>query len=169
MIVDYRGFGARIRSRRRELRLTQEKLAELLDVSHQYVALLESGKREPSMNTFVSLCYALELSPNALLCDSMPEELFGDQPLRLRQLPCILRNTLSNWLLVDQPDESLDPPEPVPNLATLPALGFLGLEDEMPSAPAISFPFNSSIRSRTPADSGSAESSFAFYGMSSSL
>ena len=61
MQVDYKAFGRRLREYRHARNLTQEKLSELVGVSFQHIGMLERGKRSPSMEMLISLCYALHL------------------------------------------------------------------------------------------------------------
>jgi transcriptional regulator with XRE-family HTH domain len=51
-----------IRQARIEKRISQEKLAEMLDVSTTHVRHIESGHRKPSIEKLVSLCQILDLS-----------------------------------------------------------------------------------------------------------
>lgn len=71
MMVDYKDLGARIRKRRRELKLTQEKLAEMVNLSTSYLGHVERGTRTASLETLVELCHALQVSPNTLLQGSL--------------------------------------------------------------------------------------------------
>ena len=61
MRVDYKAFGKRLREYRLARHLTQEQLGELVGVSYQHIGMLERGKRSPSMEMLISLCYALVL------------------------------------------------------------------------------------------------------------
>ncbi len=54
-------IGAKIRSRRDELQLTQEKLAELVEADPSYVGLLEAEKRTPSIRMLEKLAVALDV------------------------------------------------------------------------------------------------------------
>ena len=49
-IVDLKGMGERIRTRREELNLSREQLAELLDVSSKFISDIECGIRGVSLN-----------------------------------------------------------------------------------------------------------------------
>ena len=60
--VDYRAMGVRIRARRRALKLTQEKLAERVDVSPSYVGCIERGEKKASLETVVRVGEALDMS-----------------------------------------------------------------------------------------------------------
>ena len=59
---------------RKRLGLSQAKLAELVNVSDNHIALIETGKRFPSLNMLVSLAQALEI-------DVL--ELFSVEPIKL--------------------------------------------------------------------------------------
>ena len=133
MKVDYEGLGRRIRARRRALGMTQEQLAELACLSNTYVGHIERATRIPSLDTLLSICYALEISPNELMSDSLPESRFSsaDTPLRLRQTRCTLRNTLTNWLCTDVPDQSMLGDMPA-DLGSLPPIGFVTLGEDAP-------------------------------------
>lgn len=64
--------GKHIQKARRRLGMTQEQLAEAIDVSPPYVSLLESGKRHPSAKVQRDLLRVLrldELGARALLRD----------------------------------------------------------------------------------------------------
>ena len=132
MKVDYVGLGGRIRKRRKALGLTQGQLAELTGLSDTYVSHIERGTRIPSLSTVISFCYALEISPNELLCDTLPENWFADSdtPLMLRQSPCRLRNTLTNWLCTDIPEQTMLGEESV-DLSRLPPIGLVTLTEDV--------------------------------------
>ena len=49
MNLDYKAIGARVKNFRRERNLSQEKLAELVDVSVPYMSNIETGKKKLSM------------------------------------------------------------------------------------------------------------------------
>lgn len=55
MTIDFELIGKRIQKRRRELKRTQENLAEYLDVSVGYVSLVERGKTTVSLNTLARI------------------------------------------------------------------------------------------------------------------
>ena len=60
-------MGRRIRLRRKELGLTQNKLAELLKVSNNHLSAIENGREKPSLEKFVILCELLKTTPDFLL------------------------------------------------------------------------------------------------------
>ena len=51
-----------IRAAREEKGITQEKLAEYLDITPTHVRNLESGRREPSIKVLITLCQILDIS-----------------------------------------------------------------------------------------------------------
>ena len=65
-------FGQRIEISRNDRKLTREHLAEICDISTNHLRQIEKGDKLPSMPILVSLCNALEVSPNYLLQDSVP-------------------------------------------------------------------------------------------------
>ena len=62
-----REMGARICARRRELHLTQEALAEQMDVSLQMISNLELGKKAIRPENLVKLCQVLSVSADYVL------------------------------------------------------------------------------------------------------
>ena len=76
MILDYKAIGARVKNYRKERNMSQEKLAELVDVSVPYMSNIETGKKKMSMKVLVNLSVALDVTPDELLFGytSMHEE-----------------------------------------------------------------------------------------------
>lgn len=64
-------MGRRIKLRRKELGITQEKLAESLGVSPNHLSGIETGVQNPSICFFVDLCETLKVTPDYLLLGSM--------------------------------------------------------------------------------------------------
>ena len=60
-------MGKRIRLRRKELGLTQNKLAELLGISNNHLSAIENGREKLSLEKFVILCELLKTTPDFLL------------------------------------------------------------------------------------------------------
>ena len=133
--LNTQGLIARIAARRRKLGITQRQLAQLADVSESFISHLECGLRNPSAQVLLNLCNALQMSPNALVIDSLPENLYGEalppsHPCRRRPKGSLC-NTLSNWVLADTLDESLLDEDDT-DICALPPIGFLSLADDMP-------------------------------------
>ena len=57
-----RKLGGNVRALRHERVLTQENLAELLDLSVAYVSLIERGERNPPYTTVIAIAHALGVS-----------------------------------------------------------------------------------------------------------
>ena len=55
-------IGQRIKERRKFMKYTREKLAELVDISPQFLANIESGKKGMSFSTLKKLCETLGMS-----------------------------------------------------------------------------------------------------------
>ena len=80
--MDKLTMGDRIREARKHKGLTQEQLAELLDVSVEFVSHIERGSRLPGMSVFIKLVEVLNVSADYLLRDSISTgKLFGENAL----------------------------------------------------------------------------------------
>jgi transcriptional regulator with XRE-family HTH domain len=66
--INYR-FGKAVRRRRRELDLSQEKLAEYAELHRTYISSIERGKMNPSLENVEKLAQALKISISALFTD----------------------------------------------------------------------------------------------------
>ena len=62
-------FGLRVRQRRLDSDLTQERLAELADLHPTYISNVERGYRVPTLPTVIRLARALDVRPGALIDD----------------------------------------------------------------------------------------------------
>ena len=71
MAVDNKALGRRIRDARVRVRMSQEKLAELVDVSTVHISNIESGNGNPSLAVLVNIANVLAVSADVLLCDSV--------------------------------------------------------------------------------------------------
>ena len=71
MAIDYGSIGARIRFNRTQNHLSQERLAELTNLSNVYVSYIERGERAPSLESIINIANALGVSADDLLCDSL--------------------------------------------------------------------------------------------------
>ena len=64
---DLRRLGERIREYRRTKGLTQENLAQALDLSVAYVSLIERGGRNPPYTTVLAIARALGIGPGKMV------------------------------------------------------------------------------------------------------
>ena len=67
MTIDYSEIGKRIAARRKELGLKQFQVCEMIDVNYKYLSNLETGRSAPSLELIMSLCRALDTTPDRLL------------------------------------------------------------------------------------------------------
>ena len=66
-------MGERVKAARERAKLTQEQLAECIDVSPQYISDLERGVVGFSIPTLKKLCVSLNVSADRLLFDEATE------------------------------------------------------------------------------------------------
>ena len=59
-------FGKRVKELRRMKRLTQAQLAEITDLSVNYISQIETGEASPSFETMVRLAESLEIEMKEL-------------------------------------------------------------------------------------------------------
>lgn len=71
MELDYKAIGKRIKIARIKVDLTQEKLAEMIELSPTHLSNIETGTTRVSLSTIISLANALSVSVDDLLCDSV--------------------------------------------------------------------------------------------------
>lgn len=86
--IDYKELGKRIRAERRKQDLTQERLAEMTDISISFLGHIERGGRTLSIETLAKLANALNLSIEYIVCGE-----FNYQP---DMLPAEIHDALNN-------------------------------------------------------------------------
>ena len=69
--MNYKDLGRRIRSLRQKQHLTQEQLAEKIDMSASFLGHIERGSRVASLETLVKICNVLDTNPGFLLAASL--------------------------------------------------------------------------------------------------
>ena len=67
--MDAIAVGRRIKAAREVKHMTQEKLAETIDLSTAHISVIERGVKVPRLDTFVAIANALEVSADDLLID----------------------------------------------------------------------------------------------------
>lgn len=65
--LNYREIGKRIQNKRKELKITQEKLSEIIDVSPSYISEIERGSSICSLSTIVNIAKNLDVSLDYLV------------------------------------------------------------------------------------------------------
>ena len=69
--MNYKDIGARIRNKRKEKDITQEKLAEQIDISVTHMSHIETGSTKLSLPVLVKIANALKVSTDELICDNL--------------------------------------------------------------------------------------------------
>jgi transcriptional regulator with XRE-family HTH domain len=67
MQIDYLDIGERIRTERLKQKISQEKLAEMVDVGTTHISHIETGNTKLSIRVFIAIINALNLSSDELL------------------------------------------------------------------------------------------------------
>lgn len=67
--LDQKGIGKRIKIAREKKRLTQEQLAEMVNLSPMHVSVIERGVKLPKLETLILIANALDVSADTLLQD----------------------------------------------------------------------------------------------------
>lgn len=65
--MDLVSIGSRIKAERKKLGLSQEKLAEQINVTPHYIYEIERGSKAMSMETLINLCTVMEFSADYVL------------------------------------------------------------------------------------------------------
>ncbi|MBQ8460598.1 helix-turn-helix transcriptional regulator [bacterium] len=71
--MDKQLFGRSLKNHRKINKITQEKLAELIDIDPRQIARIEAGGSLPSLETFLKITKVLNISPNELLNHKIEE------------------------------------------------------------------------------------------------
>lgn len=66
--IDYAAMGRRIRQKRRDMGLTQERLAERVCVSPSFIVHIERAEKVPSLDTMARLSITLDTTLDYLVC-----------------------------------------------------------------------------------------------------
>ena len=88
--MDQIAIGARIKAARERVHLTQEQLAEIIDISPTHMSVIERGVKTPKLDTFVRIANALGVSTDALLLDVVVpanESILAELSVRIGRLP----------------------------------------------------------------------------------
>ena len=88
--MDMISIGSRIKEARERAHLTQEKLAEIVDISPTHMSVIERGVKTPKLDTFVRIANALGVSADELLqggVDHVNESIIAELSIRIGNLP----------------------------------------------------------------------------------
>lgn len=67
--MDQKAIGRRIKAARERKGMTQEELAEEVDLSPMHVSVIERGVKLPKLETLINIANALDVSADVLLQD----------------------------------------------------------------------------------------------------
>ena len=70
-MIDIESIGSRVKYHRLRNKISQEELAELAQVSRVHISYLERGERIPSMESFINIANALNVSADELLANNL--------------------------------------------------------------------------------------------------
>lgn len=90
--LNYREIGKRIQNKRKELKITQEKLSEIIDVSPSYISEIERGSSICSLSTIVNIAKILDLSLDYLVFGITEKNVDGVFTNILNTIPVKNRN-----------------------------------------------------------------------------
>lgn len=71
MEIDYKAIGQRIKIARIKKGVTQEAVADIIDVTPSHMSNIETGKTKVSLPTLIATANALSVSVDTLLCDNV--------------------------------------------------------------------------------------------------
>lgn len=92
-------IGKRIQNRRKQLMLTQEQLADMMNVSIQMVSNLERGNKAIRIDNLINLSQILDISTDYILTGKETADDIGTLAARIEQLPVKDRKMIE--ILVD--------------------------------------------------------------------
>lgn len=71
--LNYKDIGIRVRQERKRQKITQENLAEIADLSMTHMSHIETGNTKLSLPALHKIAWALGVSIDSLLCDSIAQ------------------------------------------------------------------------------------------------
>ena len=107
--MDKLTMGDRIKSARKKIGLTQEALAEKVDVTAFYMGEIERGVKTPSLDLFIRLVEVLDVSSDYLLRDTVSTgNVYGDKRMARKLENLTPRQRAAVEALIDTYIEYLD-------------------------------------------------------------
>lgn len=97
--VDLAEIGKRIQSRRKQQGLTQEQLADRMNVSIQMISNLERGNKAIRIDNLINLCQILDVSTDYILTGKETQDDFHALTARIEALSPANRKMIE--MLVD--------------------------------------------------------------------
>lgn len=99
--MDKTELGRKLRDARQKKGYTQHALAEIADIGNVYLGEIERGAKMPSLNTFVKLIEALDISADYILRDELTsgkEYIYDEITQKLKNLTPKQRKTAADIL-----------------------------------------------------------------------
>lgn len=97
--VDLAEIGKRIQSRRKQQGLTQEQLADRMNVSIQMISNLERGNKAIRIDNLINLCQILDVSTDYILTGKETQDDFHALTARIEALSTANRKMIE--MLID--------------------------------------------------------------------
>jgi transcriptional regulator with XRE-family HTH domain len=105
MSINLDSFGMRVRRKRKEMGITQARLAELCEVSVPFIGHIERGSRSPSVESLLVICRVLEVTPDYLLQDylnfdhslALGARISNSDIQSLERISKVLREQAEDW------------------------------------------------------------------------
>ncbi|MBE5820179.1 MAG: helix-turn-helix transcriptional regulator [Clostridiales bacterium] len=88
--VNYNKIGDKIRERRMFLKMTQEKLANEIDVSASFISDIENGRRKMSLETMIKISIVLKTSLDYFILDNINSVKIKNE-IKIEQLKNLLQ------------------------------------------------------------------------------
>ena len=102
--MDKSALGQKLRQARQKKGYTQQVLAEIADIGNVYLGEIERGTKMPSLNIFIKLIEALDISADYILRDELTsgkEYIYDEITQKLKNLTPKQRKTVTDILDAD--------------------------------------------------------------------
>lgn len=77
--LNFKVIGSKIKERRRALGITQEQIANQLDVNPSHISNIECGRANPSLTALVKIANILQCSVDCFICEEYHYEQITDE------------------------------------------------------------------------------------------
>jgi len=85
-LIDYKTIGTRLASLRKKQGLTQEKLAEQLNLTSFYISKIENGKANVTLETLADICRFFNTDIGSILSGTVSQDSKSSIPPRLQEI-----------------------------------------------------------------------------------
>lgn len=122
MRINYALIGRRVRETRKQQKISQERLAELTDVSVGYISHIETARKKASLSTLIRIANALGITVDELLngnqiynpndyqtdIDQIMDDCSLLEKRMIFELICATKNILrnNNWMILSADDKN---------------------------------------------------------------